>query len=346
MNILDCTIRDGSYVTNHQWSPSIISQIITELPKFGVKYIEIGNGTGLGAYRNNQSYMHDEDYIQASIGKTSEAKIGAFFIPGIGDKSDLEYFRKGGGEFIRIGVNSTEAAQASEYVRYAKSLGFFVFCNLMKTYAVSRFKLIEVTEKLISAGADCIYIVDSAGGMIPTQVVNYVKALKKFYNVSIGFHGHNNLSLANANSLSAIEAGADFVDATLGGLGRGAGNSQLESLITIFQKANLIKNDVDVLKLSEFSRKIFSELNTSVKGNSMREVVVGLANFHDSYTTILENIAQKYKISAEKLLLEVSRANYVNPSEELFDMIAQKIVERCDYKFYAPKFHHQNSILL
>lgn len=346
MNILDCTIRDGSYVTNHQWSPSIISQIITELPKFGVKYIEIGNGTGLGAYRNNQSYMHDEDYIQASIGKTSEAKIGAFFIPGIGDKSDLEYFRKGGGEFIRIGVNSTEAAQASEYVRYAKSLGFFVFCNLMKTYAISRFKLIEVTEGLICAGADCIYIVDSAGGMIPTQVVNYVKALKNFYNVSIGFHGHNNLSLANANSLSAIEAGADFVDATLGGLGRGAGNSQLESLITIFQKANLIKDDVDVLKLSEFSKKIFSNLNTSIKGNSMRDVVVGLANFHDSYTTILEKIAHKYKISAEKLLLEVSRANYVNPSEELFDMIAQKIAERYDYKFYAPKFHHQKSILL
>lgn len=342
MNILDCTIRDGSYATNYQWPEKLISDIVRYLPNCGVQYVEVGNGTGLGAYRKNSAFMSDENYITPSVSaKNKDVKIGAFFIPTIGNKKDLEDFRSKGGDFIRIGVNATDISTAYESIKYAKSLGYYVFCNIMKTYAISKFQLVESCEGLIRSGVDCIYIVDSAGGMIPTQVAEYIKAVKSFYDIAVGFHGHNNLSMANANSLAAIEARADFVDATLGGLGRGAGNAQLESLITILQKSDLYDNNVDVLALAEFSKKLFNELDKSSKGNSMRDVVVGMANFHDSYTTILESIAQKYKISPEKLLIEVSKVNIVNPSEELFESIAKNIADSHEYKYFAPKFYHK-----
>ena len=212
----------------------------------------------------------------------------------------------------------------------------------MKTYAISKIQLVERCNGLIKAGADCIYIVDSAGGMIPSQVTDYIKAVKSFYDIAVGFHGHNNLSMANANSLAAIEAGAEFVDATLGGIGRGAGNAQLESLIAVLQKSQLYDAKIDVLKLSEFSKRVFLELNQSNKGNSMRDVVVGMANFHDSYTATLEAIANQYRISPEKLLIEVSKINVVDPSEELFESIAKKIADDNEYKFFAPKFYHQH----
>ncbi len=342
MNILDCTIRDGSYATNYQWPEKLISDIVRVLPDCGVQYIEIGNGTGLGAYRKNSTFMGDIDYITPAMhSKRKNVKIGSFFIPSVGEYKDLEIFRSLGGDFIRVGVNATDITMAYDSIKYAKSLGFYVFCNIMKTYAISKFRLVESCEGLISAGADCIYIVDSAGGMIPAQVAEYIRAVKSFYNVAVGFHGHNNLSMANANSLAAIEVGADFVDATLGGLGRGAGNAQLESLITILQKSMLYDDNVDVLTLATFSKHVFDELNKSSKGNSMRDVVVGMANFHDSYTAILEEIAQKYKVSPEKLLIEVSKVNLVNPSEDLFEAIAKKISDFHEYKYFAPKFYHK-----
>jgi 4-hydroxy-2-oxovalerate aldolase len=344
MNILDCTIRDGSYATNYQWPGTLVSDIISILPKYGIKYIEIGNGTGLGTYRKDESYMADDEYIKCAINdkKDKNVKIGAFYIPSIGTKADLENFRKLGGDFVRIGVNATDTQNAYDSIKYAKSLGFYVFCNLMKTYAITKIQLVEYCEGLMNAGVDCIYIVDSAGGMIPSQVSEYIKAVKSFYDIPVGFHGHNNLSMANANSLAAIEAGAEFVDATLGGLGRGAGNAQLESLIAVLQKSGLYNDDIDVLSLSEFSKNLFLNLNRLSKGNSLRDIVVGMANFHDSYTNILEDIAQKYKVNPEKLLIEVSKINVVDPSKELFESVAQKIADYNEYKFFAPKFYHKN----
>ena len=342
MNILDCTIRDGSYATNYQWSGNIVSDIVATLPHYAIQYIEIGNGTGLGAYRKNPSYMHDDDYIRFAIPFKDNVKVGAFFIPGIGQISDLDNFKANGGDFVRIGINATDTVKAYESIEYAKSLGLYVFCNLMKTYAISKIQLVERCDGLIKSGVDCLYIVDSAGGMIPAQVADYIKAVKSFYDISVGFHGHNNLSMANANSLAAIEAGAEFVDATLGGIGRGAGNAQLESLIAVLQKSQLYDKNIDVLKLSEFSKRMFLELNQSNKGNSMRDVVVGMANFHDSYTTTLELIAKQYRISPEKLLIEVSKINVVDPSEELFESIAKKIADDNEYKYFAPKFYHQH----
>lgn len=342
MKVLDCTIRDGSYVTNYHWDRSLIQRIVSALSKSGVEYIEIGNGTGLGVYRQNVSYLKDEDYFDSAIPYKNNSKIGAFFIPNIGVKDDLKKFREAGGDFVRIGVNATETQKAFEYIEYASSLGFYVFCNLMKSYAVSRYQIACACDGIVKSGAKCIYIVDSAGGMIPSQISSYVESIKDFYDVAVGFHGHNNLMMANANSLAAVESGAEFVDATLGGLGRGAGNAQLESLVAVMVKAGFLDNDsFDISALSDLSNTMFAELNKNAKGSSKREIIVGCANFHDSFTGILEKYANKYNVDANKLLIEVSKINIVNPSEELFDTMARKLSDNSEKKQFVQKFYHK-----
>lgn len=339
MNILDCTIRDGSYATHYHWDADALRQIVETLSAVGVEYIEIGNGTGLGAYRQIDGALSDEEYIKGCMPYRGESKIGAFFIPGTGTKDDLRKFREAGGEFIRIGANATEIEKTFEYVQYAKDLGYYVCCNLMKTYAISKFQLVQVTKGIVESGADCVYIVDSAGGMLPDQVKEYVDAIKSFYDIAVGFHGHNNLLMANANSLAALQSGADFADATLRGIGRGAGNAQLESLIAICQKAELMQKECNALELADLAEKVVG--NMLLKGSTKREINVGVVNFHDSYTSILERVAAKYCIDSDELMAEVCKINIINPSEELFEFAARKLKEGEPLAF-VPRYSHKH----
>ena len=340
-NILDCTIRDGSYATNYQWDSKDLEDIVSALSDIGIKYIEIGNGTGLGAYRNINNALDDDSYIKHTIPFKGLSYIGAFFIPGVGTKEDMLKFRDKGGDFIRIGTNATETEKSIAYIEYGKKIGFKVFCNLMKTYAISEYKLAYRSYDIIKAGVDCIYIVDSAGGMLPSQVASYFKSMKKLYSIELGFHGHNNLLLANANSLTAIENGAEYVDSTLMSLGRGAGNAQTESLVALLQKAKLIDTNLSVSKLADLSQSIISRISNRLAGSSKRDIFIGIANFHDSNLPLVEKYSKQYNVNQEILIEEVSKINVVNPSEELFELAAKKISEGVKEIVFFPKFSHQ-----
>ncbi len=338
MHILDCTIRDGGYVIKNHWAPDILKKAVSALSSAGIRYIEIGVGLGLGAYRRTKDTLSDEDYMRLCLPHRGDSLIGMFFIPGIGTRDDLKRFRDNGGDFVRVGANANVIDTAFEWVEYAKTLGFHVSCNLMKTYAISKYRLARFADGVVGAGADCIYIVDSAGGMLPNQVAEYVKAIKQFYQISVGFHGHNNLLLANANSLAALQAGADFVDATLLGIGRGAGNAQLESLIAICQKARLLPNSCNVLQLADKAEEIVG--NLMPKGSTKREINVGMANFHDSFTDLLEHASAKYGVDPDIVMKEVCKINVINPSEELFDLVARRLKEGTPFEF-IPAYSHK-----
>lgn len=340
INILDCTIRDGSYATNYYWDKNLLVTIVSVLSKTGVKYIEIGNGTGMGAYRKLSSALSDKEYYTNTIPFKGESLIGAFFIPGIGTIDDLSLFKESGGDFVRVGVNVTEPQRALNAIESAKNMGFFVCCNLMKTYAVSPYQLVLNSKEIVKSGVDCLYIVDSAGGMLPKQVKLYIESINDFYNVKIGFHGHNNLMLANANSLIAVECGAYMVDATLGGLGRGAGNAQIETLIAALHKEGYSNfEQKHLIELSDLSREIYKKNNKIFRGCSKREITGGLSNFHDSYTNLIEDVANKFNVDAELLISEVCKINVVNPTQELMESVAFKLLS--GEPLYFPKFHHK-----
>ena len=341
-NLLDCTIRDGSYATGFYWDAEMLRCIVSALSGFGIEYIEIGNGTGMGACRKLANALSDREYYDNTLPYKGNSKIGSFFIPGIGTEDDLRVFRESGGDFVRIGANVTELKDTYHYIGLAKRLGFFVTCNLMKTYALSKFQLVSNIKNLIDCGVDCIYIVDSSGGMLPNQVEDYFKAIQAFYDIPLGFHGHNNLLLANANSLKAIECGAVLVDSTLGGLGRGAGNAQTESMIAILQKLQNVKDKTNLIALSNLSDSVMSKLNGIViKGCSKREIIEGVSNFHSSFTSLLEDVAQMYNVDPEQLLMEVSKVNVVDPSRDLFELVAKSLVSEKKYSVFMPRYYHK-----
>jgi len=340
VNLLDCTIRDGSYVTHYFWDTDILEKVVSTLSKQGIKYIEIGNGTGIGAYRTVPNSLEDAAYYEHTIPFKGDSLIGSFCIPGTATFEDLKFFKEQGGDFVRIGTNATQTEKALPFIEKARELGLWVSCNLMKTYAISKYQWVQYSDKLVKAGAECIYFVDSAGGMLPDEVGDYMKALKSFYNVEVGFHGHNNFLMANANSLKAAECGAKFIDVTLGGLGRGAGNAQLESMVPILQKVNLLNQDLDFFALANLANSIVG--NYKVKGSSKREINIGSSNFHDSFTSKLEEAANRYNVDADQLLVEVCKINIVNPSTELFNTVAERMADGLSNDFFSVKYHHKD----
>jgi len=339
MNILDCTIRDGGYVTKNRWEEETLKTVVSTLSSAGIKYIEVGNTLGLGMCHSKVTPHTDEYFMKACMPCKGNSLLGMFFLPNVGKKEDIAWFRDNGGDFVRVGANATTIETTFEYINYAKSLGLWVSCNLMKTYTISKYNLARMAKGVIDSGADCLYLVDSAGGMLPNQVYEYVRSIKDFYDISVGFHGHNNLQLANGNSFAAIQAGAEFIDGTLQGLGRGAGNTHLESMIAICQKANLIPNSCNVLELADEGEKVVGGLLHL--GNTKREINIGIHNFHDSFTGLLEKASERYGVDPDLLMAEVCKINVINPSEELFDMAAMRLKKGKKFE-YAPAYSHKN----
>lgn len=338
MNILDCTIRDGGHRLNNQWEEDTVRTIVSTLSSAGIRYIEIGNSHGLGCYNKKSCRLTDEDFMRICRPCKGDSLFGMFFLPDMGGKDEIKWFKENGGDFVRVGSVPTAIETVLEYISYAKSIGLFVSCNLMKTYTISKYGLAKLAKQVVDAGADCIYIVDSSGGMLPSQVEGYVRAIKEFYDISVGFHGHNNLLLANANALAALQAGAEFVDGTLQGLGRGGGNAHTESLIAICQKAYLLPNNCNVLELADKAEKVVGDLFH--KGNTKREINIGMLNFHDSFTYLLEKASKKYNVDPDMLMAEVCKINVIDPSEELFDLAAERLKKGIMFE-YAPAYPHK-----
>jgi 4-hydroxy 2-oxovalerate aldolase len=341
VEVLDCTIRDGSYVINGQWTPEEVTGLTKELAENKFKYIEVGNGVGLGAHRRGvESICTDQEYIDLAVAVKGNSKVGTFFIPGIGNKEDIKLLADRGGDFIRIGTDVSSSDTAQEYIEYAKSLGLEVGYNFMKSYVVTPFELCKRATKIESYGADMISLVDSAGGMLPSEVGNYMKLLKECLTVRVGFHGHNNLLIANANNIAAIENGADIIDTTLMGMGRGAGNAQTESMLVILEKMG-INVPMDPIKVSNISKKYISPKTQLLKGSDDLQLVMGYAQFHDSFLNVVTEAADKYGIDYRILIIEVSKINKENPSKDMINQVAEQLSKGEGVKIFFPKFHHK-----
>ncbi|HPN84506.1 MAG TPA: 4-hydroxy-2-oxovalerate aldolase, partial [Victivallales bacterium] len=253
--ILDCTLRDGSYVNRFQFSIHETKYICAELEKCGLEHIEVGHGLGLGAYKLGGEYSaaaSDEEYLTAASDALKKSHFGTFCIPGIATIEDIDIANQYGMRLIRIGTNVDAVESSKPYVERAKKYGMTVCANYMKSYSVPPREFAKKVKISESYGVDVIYLVDSAGGMLPSEVESYITAIKEASGIKIGFHGHNNLGLAVANSLKAIEMGAYFVDCSLQGLGRSGGNAPTEQFVLITSKLGH-KNNIDIFRLLDLS---------------------------------------------------------------------------------------------
>ncbi|MDF1539486.1 MAG: 4-hydroxy-2-oxovalerate aldolase [Candidatus Thorarchaeota archaeon] len=324
--IMEVTLRDGSYIIDFGFDSVITTAMVSELDRIGFEKIEIGHGLGLGArgLKHGVSLCTDEEYLEAAAKGIRNAEFGTFLIPGIGSKNDLEIAASYGMGFVRIGTNITQAALAAPYVRFAQSLGMTVTNNLMKSYIVEEEKMVEYARLCLDFGTDIVYIVDSAGGMYPEEVRSIISNLKNSLDCKIGFHGHNNLGLAAVNSLVALEAGADIVDASMNGMGRSAGNAQTEILVAILAEKDPKYHDM-LLDLLELVDRYVTPIMPKPQGINTRDVWVGHSLLHSSYLSTIERAAWRYGVSVSKMIAEVGRMKLASLTEDMALDVARRL---------------------
>lgn len=326
LKILECTLRDGSYAIDYQFTAEDTAKIAKALEDVGFEYIEVGHGVGLGASEVGRgvSKETDEVYLKTAAETLTKAKFGMFFIPWIAKKRHLDMASHYGMDFVRIGTHPAEIDKAKEFIFQAKQLGMEVHLNFMKTYAVPFEEFIKSALTVDGWGVDVLCIVDSAGCMMPLEVGRYVKVLKEKAKAKIGFHGHNNLQLVMANALSAIENGADLIDSSLRGMGRSAGNVQTEILLGLLEKMEH-KTGIDLYDTMDIAEKLLAPLMRRSQGMTDIEVISGLAGFHSYFLPIFREIAEKNNIDVRKLIFEVSKQELIRPTRELIESEAKKL---------------------
>lgn len=340
INILETTLRDGSYACNFNFSVDETRLICEGLEHAGIGYIEIGHGVGLGASGERYGFARepDEMYLKAAASSIVRAKYGVFCIPGIASLEDIDKAADGGCSFIRIGTNATEVGKSESYIARAKSRGLEVMTNYMKSYLLSPKEFAENVLRSESFGADIVYVVDSAGGMFEDDVRSYINAIRRVSEITIGFHGHNNLGMAVANNLVAIDAGATFVDMSLQGLGRSSGNAPTECCVAALQKKGLC-NNIDLISLLDMGKEWIEPL-IQKKGLDTLGVIAGLADFHSSYMPKIQRCCTRFNVRPEPLIIEYSKYNKLDIDEALLNKVAQHLQTMDELNLGSYNFDH------
>jgi 4-hydroxy-2-oxovalerate aldolase len=325
LQIIECTLRDGSYVIDFQFTARDTAMIAVALENAGCQLIEIGHGLGLNASNCGKGVAagNDEEYLKAAADNLKRSKWGMFFIPGIGRDEDLELASEFGMPFVRIGTNATEVTQSKRYIEKAKKLGMFVSANLMKSYALAP-KMLAAQAKLSEAyGADVACLVDSAGFMLPEDVEQYIRAMQEVLTVPTGLHCHDNLSLGVANVLTAIKCGARYIDTTLQGMGRGGGNPATEVLVAVLRKKG-VELGINLNRLMDISERFIKPMLKEKSLDSIN-ITSGMAGFHSSYMQTVLKYADDYHVDPRDVIIGVSKVDQVYVSEEVVEDVARKL---------------------
>ena len=233
----DMSLRDGMHARRHQISIDEMVSVASGLDEAGMPLIEVTHGDGLGGASVNYGFPahSDEEYLAAVVPKMKQAKISVLHVPGIGTLDHIRMADDHGASTIRIATHCTEADISEQHICMGRDLSMDTVGFLMMAHMVDEQQFLTQALLMESYGANCIYCTDSAGYMLPDEVTQKISTLRAGLQAEteIGFHGHHNLAMGVANSLAAIEAGANRIDGSVAGLGAGAGNTPLEVLIQI-----------------------------------------------------------------------------------------------------------------
>lgn len=325
LNLLETTIRDGSYAINFSFTSTDVAIICSHLEEAGFEYIEIGHGVGLNGSNKGpgKAAQTDEEYMIAAEKSLRTAKYGMFCIPGIARLEDIDLAKEHRMGFIRVGTNVTEVEESEPFIRKAKECGMIVMANYMKSYALSPEDFAEKVGLSEKYGADVVYVVDSSGGMFAKDIKRYYEAIREVSNIPLGFHGHDNLGMAVCNSIECATMGFEFIDSSLQGLGRSAGNAATEVLIAALLKQGYDIR-IDLIKTLNIGHKYIQPL-VNTRGKAILDVVSGYADFHSSYMGYIQKYSAMYSIDPVRLIIEMCRINKVDIDEKILDRVAKTI---------------------
>lgn len=326
--ITDTSLRDGNHSVRHQFSLDEIKDVSIALDKAGIDIIELGHGDGLTGSTINYGFSKETDYDAIKIAKSNvkNSKIAVLLLPGIGTVPDMKKAKECGADVVRVATHITEADISMEHIETAKKIGFFTVGFLMMAHRASVERTVEEAKKMESYGADVVYCTDSAGAMLPDDVRSKITALKENLSIPIGFHSHNNLGLAIGNSLAAIEAGATYIDGSLGGLGAGAGNTPTEMLVGVLEKSGYDIN-ADFFKTMEGATEVLQPIvkKHNVELPKLQDpLMLGYAGVYSSFMLHAKRAEKRFGVDYREIILEAGRREAVGGQEDwLYEIAAE-----------------------
>lgn len=327
VTICDSTLRDGSHAKRHAFTTDEVRAVAGALDAAGVPCIEVSHGDGLGGSSLNYglSLTDELELIAAAADVIESATLAALLIPGIGTRDDLARVSELGVGLVRIATHSTEADIAEQHLATARELGLTAVGFLMMAHMTEPESLAEQARIMASSGAELVYVTDSAGALLPDGVTARVSALRDGLpdGVEVGFHGHQNLSLAVANSLAAINAGATWIDCCTCGLGAGAGNTPTEVFVAACDRAG-IETGVDTFALMDAAEEVVRPLLLRPQVVDRSTLLLGYAGVYSSFLLHAERASDRFGVSTKEILMEVGRRKAVGGQEDwIIDIAAE-----------------------
>ena len=328
LRITDSTLRDGSHAMAHRFTEEQVRQVVAVLDAAGVEVIEVTHGDGLGGSSFNYGFSatSDIDLVRAAAGEAASAKIAVLLLPGVGTVEDLRQAREAGASVARIATHCTEADVSAQHFEAARDLGMETVGFLMLAHRLGPDALAAQARIMVDAGAECVYVVDSAGAMMLGDAQERVRALVAGIgaDAQVGFHGHQNLSLGVANSVLAYQEGATQIDGALCALGAGAGNAPTEVLAATFDRLG-VRTGVDVPGVLAAAEEVVRPIIPRLPSMDRSSVVQGYAGVYSSFLLHAQRAAQRYGVPAHVLLQRAGEAGYVGGQEDMIIDIALQV---------------------
>jgi len=326
ITVHDMCLRDGMHPKQHQISVEEMVTVARAMDSAGVPMIEVSHGDGLGGASVNYGFpaASDEEYLTAVCGAVKNTRVSALLLPGIGTVDHLQMAVDCGISTIRIATHCTEADVSEQHIGFATQIeGLDTVGFLMMAHMIEAEELVVQLKLMESFGANCVYITDSAGYMLPDDVSSRVALARQELKpeTELGFHGHHNMAMGIANSLAAVEAGANRIDGSMAGLGAGAGNTPLEVFIAVCERMG-IETGVDVFKAMDIAEDLIVPMMDHMVRVDRDALTLGYAGVYSSFLLFAKRSAEKYNLSSRDILMELGKRRTVGGQEDMIEDLA------------------------
>lgn len=329
IRVTEVALRDGMHAVRHQFSLSDARAIAAAADRTGVAIIEATHGDGLGgsSIQYGRAKEDEYSYIHAVVDTVQNAKVAALQLPGIGTAEHIKHAVDAGIQVLRVATHSTEADISEQHLRTARQMGLETVGFLMMSHMVTPEVLVREGRKMASYGAQTVYVVDSAGAMVTEEVREKVARLRDALpmDVEVGIHAHENMGLSVANSIAGIQAGATWVDASLGGLGAGAGNTALEVFAAVAQKMD-IETGLDLYAAMDGAEQVVKPRMIRPLEIDRYALTMGFAGVYSSFLLHAFRVAEQFGVDGRDILVELGRRRVVGGQEDMITDVAVQLL--------------------
>lgn len=326
----DMCLRDGMHALRHQLTLEDMKRLAAAMDAAGIPMMQVTHGDGLGGSSRNYGFARhtNEEYIAAVASVVTQATISVLLVPGLGTMRELKGAYDAGARSVHVATHCTEADVSPQHIAYARELGMDTTGFLMMAHMSSAEGLLEQARIMEAAGAQTIYVTDSAGYLLPDGVSERIRVLRGGLRpeTALGFHGHHNLSLGVANSIAAVAAGASRIDASVAGMGAGAGNTPLEVFVAVCERMG-IKTGVDLFKVMDVAEDVVVPLMGRPVRVDRESLTIGYAGAYSTFLLFARRAAERYGVDARELLVEMGRRRMIAGQEDMIEDVAMTLAK-------------------